>query len=162
MARVHPTDPSPLLVTKDLCDHVMLPVHDVLPSTDEIKCMLLDNMRLPHVAALPDNRIFPIPRKGNLCELAQDDVRTVPDPTCGLHTERQIDRFGQIFITELRFIQVFALLFLKEGNDKEKKKKKGHGKTEDLRTEPDPKARLGSQVGANTKHQAPSRRPIIH
>ena len=107
MARVHPTDPSPLLVTKDLCDHVMLPVHDVLPSTDEIKCMLLDNMRLPHVAALPDNRIFPIPRKGNLCELAQDDVRTVPDSTRGLHTERQIDRFGPIVITELRFIQVF-------------------------------------------------------
>ena len=53
--------------------------------------------------------------------------------------------------------------FKEKAIDKEKKKKKGHGKTEDLRTEPDPKARLGSQVGANTKHQAPSRRPMgIH
>ena len=57
-----------------------------------------------------------------------------------------------------------SITFFKEkAIDKEKKKKKGHGKTEDLRTEPDLKARLGSQAGANTKHQAPSRRPMgIH
>ena len=70
MARAHPSSPALLLVAEDLCDHVILPVHDVLPPTDEIKGMLLDNMRLPHVAALPDNRIFPIPREDNLRELA--------------------------------------------------------------------------------------------
>ena len=72
MARAHPTV-APLLVTKDLCDHVMLPVHDVLPSTDEIKCMLLDNMRLPHVAALPDNASVFLESKSSLrADFAKD------------------------------------------------------------------------------------------